>query len=756
MPAINLTSLSDAYRISILSGPAASLGASILLSSPPTYLVCVGASPQWIARAHALLEHYSLCGTACYRVDRSAEYATSEQAIASLRVEGEKRASRPWQTRGQRDAEPTFAHMRAWVHMAIAHADAPLGIFLEEDIEMWVPPATLAHALDACVAATANSSIASCYFGGCWGIHASNCDWHQRMDASPPSRCARRAGVNLTLAALSDGSQLLQVGRWPLPTGGQMLTRCVGFYALSRAGVVRVLDASRRVPTWTHPTDHHLNSLAAVEPTLRASWVEPPISCQVRGQRGSRSCFAAGSDQPACPPIRIRQPVRLGARLPGELGVSGCGSDRYEPSLPPLDAAPLPPPPSAVQWSRPGRRAPGASAPTGPLIHGTTLIGDCLRRDIGARPPSVNDTCPAVWSEEGCLRTPIPAWSTSYTTVAACFRCCVLHYTRMYGGDQRHTFWSERLANAEGGTRLRGIERLESVLIGINSDITFSHLGALHTDRELVSAAAGEHASSSSPTLISVQGNARAEQLGLWKALKANDARMRPPVTVVEMGDVGQPQSVDEAGMLEDPRLGMWYANNPRIRHRKLRAFPRGLGNTTRWAEVLQTPQRRRRPNLLLCGCMAMRGDRAAKIRALERNNFTCYKGCSSKYEEHMLNATFVASPWGVIDHAKGGRNNHRDWEALLAGAIPLVDHDPLLVDLFAGLPVVHVRFWEQVTPLRLHGIRKQMAARHFDLAKAFWPYWLDQLLVANRSHEDPEASGGGRAFGGRSFEVFI
>uniref|UniRef100_A0A7S2NS99 Uncharacterized protein n=1 Tax=Haptolina brevifila TaxID=156173 RepID=A0A7S2NS99_9EUKA len=104
-----------------------------------------------------------------------------------------------------------------------------------------------------------------------------------------------------------------------------MLARCVGAYAVSRHGVLRLLLDAHAVPEWVHPTDHFMNNLAAFDPALRSGWFEPPLVCQARGLGGSRTCFAATS----CPPAELRSPVHEGVRLSGELGVEGCGKERY-------------------------------------------------------------------------------------------------------------------------------------------------------------------------------------------------------------------------------------------------------------------------------------------------------------------------------------------------------------------------------------------------------------------------------------------
>ena len=87
-----------------------------------------------------------------------------------------------------------------------------------------------------------------------------------------------------------------------------------------------------------------------------------------------------------------------------------------------------------------------------------------------------------------------------------------------------------------------------------------------------------------------------------------------------------------------------------------------------------------------------------------------------------LLGADFVVSPQGK------GRACHREWEALSAGAIPLVDWDPspAMAELYEGLPVVRVKDWHAVTPAFLEAelarIRTDPAV---DAKKLYIPYWV-------------------------------
>jgi hypothetical protein len=69
----------------------------------------------------------------------------------------------------------------------------------------------------------------------------------------------------------------------------------------------------------------------------------------------------------------------------------------------------------------------------------------------------------------------------------------------------------------------------------------------------------------------------------------------------------------------------------------------------------------------------------------------------------------------------------------LLAGSIPLIDHDARLEKLFDGLPVVMVTDWSQVTRSFLEQTWKEMKGREWHWSKLYFPYWLDQLGMQAR-----------------------
>ena len=66
-------------------------------------------------------------------------------------------------------------------------------------------------------------------------------------------------------------------------------------------------------------------------------------------------------------------------------------------------------------------------------------------------------------------------------------------------------------------------------------------------------------------------------------------------------------------------------------------------------------------------------------------------------------------------------------WEILALRAVPVLLRLPDQDELFAGLPVVRVEAWADVTPALLEAARARLRAEG-NLAKAHLPYWLHEL----------------------------
>ena len=265
-----------------------------------------------------------------------------------------------------------------------------------------------------------------------------------------------------------------------------------------------------------------------------------------------------------------------------------------------------------------------------------------------------------------------------------------------------------------------GLETEPGVLLSANTDLQFADVGMLHGRAALETPPPTPAATSGSqrPTLAVLHGNGKQEP-PLLSLLAQSKSSLRVPMTVVEVGDVPLPTTKATPVLDQPGTVAAWFVNNPRIQHPKVHAYPRGVQNTPRWWQVLRNSTRqlrRERPQLLMCMCFhPWRPGRQRKMEILAQKGFECKthaKECGNTRTAYM--------------------NNHRDWEALLAGAVPLVDYHAELEPMWETLPVVRVRDWANVTPAFLETEWERL---HIDTSlewtKIYLPFWLDKLLHA-------------------------
>jgi hypothetical protein len=140
----------------------------------------------------------------------------------------------------------------------------------------------------------------------------------------------------------------------------------------------------------------------------------------------------------------------------------------------------------------------------------------------------------------------------------------------------------------------------------------------------------------------------------------------------------------------------------------------------------------RHRARLLLCTCISSHYEnRRTKLAALAASFPGCdgvaKGGCMQNYVGQLLSSEFVASPRGI------SVGNFRDVEAVLMGAVPIVDDFPPLSTLWDNVPVLRVQGqWGSLTPAKLeqqleHWLKNTDT---YSISKAFLPYWLAQLRL--------------------------
>jgi len=216
---------------------------------------------------------------------------------------------------------------------------------------------------------------------------------------------------------------------------------------------------------------------------------------------------------------------------------------------------------------------------------------------------------------------------------------------------------------------------------------------------------------------------------------------------IIQNGDSPKPLSSEIVSIEtnSETHVSAYFTQNPAMKHPKVHVYPRAVSNLTKWESLFEKESYCekqinlvRRKHLLMCTCLTLRKDgrRQSILDKLLANGFKCKtpRKCVVSFHDALFDHKFVLSPWG------GGHSNHREWEALLAGAIPLVDYDPFLSDMFLGLPVIFVRDWSEITPkyLRMQWKKITFNSYEYDWKKLYAPYWFTIALNASLiSYED-------------------
>jgi hypothetical protein len=117
------------------------------------------------------------------------------------------------------------------------------------------------------------------------------------------------------------------------------------------------------------------------------------------------------------------------------------------------------------------------------------------------------------------------------------------------------------------------------------------------------------------------------------------------------------------------------------------------------------------------------RGDRHEAYNSIPKDLVYYEPTPVTRAESHAKHVkyAFVVSPYG------GGPDCHRTWEALALGCIPIMKScglDPL----FAGLPVLLVKSWSDVTQELLDKTVEEFKGRTFNYEKLTLAYWVNKI----------------------------
>eukprot|EP00227_Mantoniella_beaufortii_P014963 CAMPEP_0197591352 /NCGR_PEP_ID=MMETSP1326-20131121/13022_1 /TAXON_ID=1155430 /ORGANISM="Genus nov. species nov., Strain RCC2288" /LENGTH=298 /DNA_ID=CAMNT_0043156757 /DNA_START=760 /DNA_END=1656 /DNA_ORIENTATION=+ len=208
-----------------------------------------------------------------------------------------------------------------------------------------------------------------------------------------------------------------------------------------------------------------------------------------------------------------------------------------------------------------------------------------------------------------------------------------------------------------------------------------------------------------------------------------------------------------------------WYIMNPDIQggHDDIRSIPLGIKFPLGYMNGMKAVEQQEgshdkhnkgfksRPRLITCSSMRFSyADRVAMRDALEKNGFNCHEGM--EYTSSLTNKGFVSpkrlkalgrqsqdgyvrllrSSHFFVSPLGNGRDCYRHLEGTVAGSI-LVSRvlPPQDMDKFRGIPAVFVKSWNDVTHTflmhALHEIYNRTS--EYDLARAYFPFWLGRFL---------------------------
>ena len=112
--------------------------------------------------------------------------------------------------------------------------------------------------------------------------------------------------------------------------------------------------------------------------------------------------------------------------------------------------------------------------------------------------------------------------------------------------------------------------------------------------------------------------------------------------------------------------------------------------------------------------------NRGTVIQTLAKNGIQNTWLESGTYFDILPKYKFVVSPEG------NGIDCHRHYEALLAGAIPIMEHHSLIEEKYAGCPVLYTYDYSEITPAYLESVYESMIDKQYNFSKLFLSSYSD------------------------------
>jgi hypothetical protein len=133
---------------------------------------------------------------------------------------------------------------------------------------------------------------------------------------------------------------------------------------------------------------------------------------------------------------------------------------------------------------------------------------------------------------------------------------------------------------------------------------------------------------------------------------------------------------------------------------------------------------------LLLCGFRPLtdyvrRKDTMNRLIAqhfLEQNGFKNEVISPEEYFKSLLSYKFIISPEG------NGVDCHRHYEALMAGCIPIMEYNPIIIQKYSGLPILYTQTYEEITKEYLETKYEELKRHKYDFSRLFLNFYSDEV----------------------------
>jgi len=118
-------------------------------------------------------------------------------------------------------------------------------------------------------------------------------------------------------------------------------------------------------------------------------------------------------------------------------------------------------------------------------------------------------------------------------------------------------------------------------------------------------------------------------------------------------------------------------------------------------------------------------------LNTLKNNGISNRFTSSKEYFTSLPEYKFVISPEG------NGVDCHRHYEALIAGCIPILEDNPLVIEKYKGLPILYTKDYSEITEEYLISIYDSMLNAQYDFSRIFLNYYPPNEISLIKSQSE-------------------